>query len=108
MRLCRRDANHADVVKAFRSLGVPFIDVSHLEGLGCDLIARHLTWGTAVLIELKDGRLPPSRRKLTESEKVMEAAFPESFVIALSVKDALAAVGLTAIPLANDRLRKME
>jgi hypothetical protein len=93
--LVRRDPNHHAIKQALMDAGRPVKDVSHYAGLGCDLLTEHLA-GYMVLLEVKDGTKPPSARRLTDSEKDLRARFPRSFVEALSVEDALRAVGLLA------------
>ena len=93
MRLVRRDRNHAEIKSALLAAGRPVKDVSIYGGLGCDLLTVHVR-GWAMLLEVKDGELPPSRRALTDSEKTLQAMVPMAFRVVLTVEDALAAVGL--------------
>lgn len=53
--------------------------------------------GTTVLIECKDGRLPPSKRQLTADQIEWHAAWRGGrCVVVNSVDEALAAIGVTA------------
>lgn len=68
MRLrARTDGNHREVMRAFRELGCTVADTSKLGSGFPDLvIGKH---GINVLVEVKDGDKPPSRRRLTEDEQ---------------------------------------
>jgi hypothetical protein len=69
-RAARVDANHAEIVAAFRKCGCQVLDLSRVGG-GCpDLLVR-TNFGALILIEVKDGSKSPSRRALTP----MEAGF---------------------------------
>ena len=65
-RAAKVDANHAEVVAALRQIGCRVQDLSGVGG-GCpDLLVG---WrGRLVLIEVKDGRKPPSARALTRDQ----------------------------------------
>ncbi len=93
MRLVKRDRNHQEIKQALLAAGVRVKDVSHLPGMGCDIIATHRsTW--AVFLEVKDGEKPPSARRLTDSELALRDQFPRAFAIVTTPEEALAAVGI--------------
>jgi hypothetical protein len=70
-RAARVDANHAEIVAAFRACGCQVLDLSRVGG-GCpDLLVS--ARGVLFLVEVKDGTKPPSARRLTS----MEAQFHE-------------------------------
>jgi hypothetical protein len=90
----KRDSSHASIKAALLAAGRPVKDVAHLAGLGCDLITAHIS-GFPLFIEVKrEG--PPSSRKLTDSEKALQALFPQFFRVAQTAEEALMAVGLAA------------
>lgn len=62
-RAARRDDNETEIVKALRKAGayVAYIDSP------CDLIIGFKN--KTLLLEVKDGRKPPSARKLTPNEQ---------------------------------------
>ena len=67
-RAAKRDANHAEIVKALRDIGVEVLDLGAV-GNGCpDLLV--LCQGRLTLLEVKDGNKPPSARTLTDDQKV--------------------------------------
>lgn len=67
----RRDANHTSVVEALRGVGASVLILADV-GDGCpDLLIGFR--GTNLLLEIKDGRKPPSKRKLTPAEQKFHA-----------------------------------
>lgn len=93
-RAARVDANHSQIVKTIRSLGVQVTDLS---GTGKGVPDLLCMWrGGITLIEVKDGDKSPFRRKLT----VEQVRFHEEARIAgvhihvvISVAEALAVFG---------------
>jgi len=81
----RVDANQAELVAEVRRLGG---EVQHLHtlGHGCPdlLIAFADRW---LVVEVKDGEKPPSRRRLTPDEERWHARFPATVLIWESVED---------------------
>lgn len=67
----RTDGNHAEIRQAFRALGAYVLDTSHVGGGFPDLIVG--TRGRWLMVEIKDGSKPPSRRKLTADQLVLHA-----------------------------------
>ena len=62
----RRDANHADIRDELRKAGAVVADTASLGGGFPDLVVG---WrGVIMLLEIKDGNKPPSKRKLTPDE----------------------------------------
>ena len=68
MRAARTDANHAEIVKALRAIGASVFDTSRVGGGYPDLTVgfRGRNW----LLEVKDGRRPPSERRLTAAQEL--------------------------------------
>ena len=69
MRRQRSDRNQTSIVNLYRKLGCEVEIVSQY--LSCDLIVGG--WGTIDWVEVKDGHQPPSRRTLSDAEKVFQA-----------------------------------
>lgn len=91
-RAARTDRNHAEVRDALRLVGCTVLDLSPV-GDGCpDLLAGFQ--GRNVLLEVKDGKKPPSERRLTEAQCVMHASWRGQVCIVTSVDEALKAVGV--------------
>lgn len=68
MRLrSRTDKNQGEIVKTFRSLGCS-VQHLHTVGKGCpDVLIGYR--GVNLLVEIKDGSLTPSAKKLTSDEQ---------------------------------------
>ena len=92
-RAARVDWNQAQIVLALRKAGA-FVQHLHTVGSGCpDLL---VSWrGQVLLMEVKDGRLPPSARKLTPDEQAWHDAWtgPPVYLITC-VADAMDALGV--------------
>ncbi len=88
----RQDGNHRPITRDLARV-TEVIDV-HNTSMGCDLIARNVVTGAPELLELKDPAQPPSARKLTDSERKLQAMFPRHFHVVLTFDDALVAVGM--------------
>lgn len=88
MRARRVDANHAEIVAAFRQLGYSVADTSRLGNGFPDLVVAKA--GRTVLVEVKDGAKPPSARKLTEDEQTFAGAWRGEYRVVESVDDVLA------------------
>jgi hypothetical protein len=65
-RAAKVDDNQAEIVKALRAVGATVRVVTQGNGLPDLLVGFR---GQTVLIEVKDGKKPPSARKLTEAEQ---------------------------------------
>lgn len=65
-RAARVDANAEQIVSALRACGATVRVVTQGDGLP-DLLVGYR--GHTLLLEVKDGRKPPSARKLTEAEE---------------------------------------
>ena len=87
MRACRVDANHAEVVKALRAIGASVADTSRAGSGFPDIVAgfRGRNW----LIEVKDGKKPPSARKLTGDQVEFKAAWRGHWIVVLSADEAV-------------------
>ena len=85
------DANHAEIVAALRAVGAQVQSLAMI-GAGCpDLLVLYR--GTLVLMEVKDGSLPPSHRRLTPLEAQFFTQWSDGPVYLVeSVDDALNAI----------------
>ena len=63
----RVDENQSDIVEKFRGMGYSVAITSSLGGGFPDIVVGK--YGVTVLVEIKDGAKPPSKRKLTEDEQ---------------------------------------
>ena len=96
MRLVRRDANHGEITDALQRAGCSVWDAAHVGGGFPDLVVGRIVAGKrrTYLLEVKDGRLPPSRRRLNEAETAWHDAHLGARAVVLSVEDALRACEL--------------
>jgi len=85
-RAARVDANQAEIMAAFRKLGWLVLDLSGV-GQGCpDLLVKDRA-GALRLVEVKDGKKPPSAREFTPPQVKFHAVWPVTRV--MSVDDVL-------------------
>ncbi|SPA44622.1 hypothetical protein [Cupriavidus taiwanensis] len=89
-RAAKVDDNQAEIVKALRQIGAT-VQPIHQIGKGCpDLLVG---WrGMNTLLELKDGRKPPSARKLTQDEVDWHETWRGQVAVVETVEEAIAAV----------------
>lgn len=66
-RAAKIDANHADIVRALRAAGCSVQSLAAI-GQGCPDILVGRAYSKWWLMELKDGRKPPSHRQLTPDQ----------------------------------------
>jgi len=93
MRLrAKKDDNHREIQYALMRAGASVQDLSAVGG-GCPDILVGLR-GQNFLMEIKDGKKPVSKRKLTDMEKVFATTWRGQVCVVQSVDDALLAVGL--------------
>lgn len=87
-RAAKVDANHEDVVKALRATGCTVQSLAAV-GNGCpDLLVGKCN--TTVLMEIKDGNKPPSKRKVKPGQEMWHAEWRGAPVaVVLSIEDAL-------------------
>jgi hypothetical protein len=86
-RAARRDANEREIIEALHKAGA-YVKQINDEG-AFDLLCWHA--GKTLLLEVKDGKKPPSARKLTEAEAAFHAEWPgDNLFIVNSVDEALA------------------
>lgn len=92
-RAAKVDRNHGEIVKALRAAGAGVCDLSAV-GSGCpDLLASYR--GQWFLLEVKDGKKPPSKRQLTPDQQAWHALHRAPVAVVKDVDEALAAIGAT-------------
>jgi hypothetical protein len=83
----RTDENHTEIAHVFRQLGCSVVSLAPL-GNGCgDLLVG--VNGINLLVEVKDGSQPPSRRRLTRDEKVFHELWGGQICVIESLTDAV-------------------
>lgn len=87
-RAAKVDQNQAEVVEALRKAGASVMHL-HAVGMGCpDLLIGFR--GVNLLLEIKDGKKPPSARKLTEMQEVWHVIWEGQACVVNSAEEALA------------------
>ena len=88
MRLAaRKDDNQDEIVDALRAIGAT---VQTLHQLGCGVPDLLVGWrGANLLLEVKDGSKPPSRRRLTKDEADWHEAWRGQVATVNSADEAL-------------------
>lgn len=87
MRAARTDDNQKAIVKALRKLGASVAVTSSMGDGFPDLVVGFRTKN--YLIECKDGKKPPSERKLTEDQEKFHATWYGTAHVANSVDEAV-------------------
>ena len=87
----RTDANHAAIVDALRRVGAAVTSLAAVGHGVPDLLVSYR--GQWILMELKDGAQPPSRRRLTPDEAAWCQQQHAPVWVVGSVDDALMALG---------------
>lgn len=86
MRARKIDGNQQAVVAHLRAVGYVVFVTSGLGNGFPDLAVSRR--GFAALVEVKDGRLPPSERQLTPKEQQFRREWQGPYILALSPEDA--------------------
>lgn len=78
-RDARTDGNHSAVITAFRKCGVSVLSLAPLGGGVPDLLCACANgmW----LVEVKDGSLPPSQRKLNDLQVEWHSKWPQKVFV---------------------------
>lgn len=91
-RASKVDDNHAAIVHTLRTCGAVVQSLAAI-GRGCpDLLVSFR--GQNLLIEVKDGRKPPSQRRLTADQVAWHSAWPGPVHVVECPEDALEVLGL--------------
>ena len=91
-RAAKVDRNHPEIVAALRDVGAS-VQPLHTIGKGCpDVLVGYR--GTNFVLEIKDGKAPPSKRRLTDDEQDWFDDWKGEAMIVESVDDALRAIGV--------------
>jgi hypothetical protein len=84
----RVDDNQREIIAAFRRLGYSVHDTSRIGGGFPDLVLGLA--GKCFTVEIKDGRKPPSARKLTTAEQTFKDGWRGQYDVIESVDGVLA------------------
>lgn len=92
-RIAKVDANQNEIVKALRAVNASVQPIHTVGGGTPDLLVGFRQKN--FLLEVKDGSLSPSRKRLTPDEQTWHDGWQGQVVIVESVEQALAAIGAT-------------
>jgi len=84
----RVDRNQPEIVDAFKRLGCSVLIISQLKKCADLVISKRKT----AIIEIKDGSLPPSARRLTKDEQEFRDSWKGPYFIVESLDDVLRVV----------------
>lgn len=87
LRSNKVDTNHRAIVVAMRQMGASVLDTHDLGKGAPDVIVG--ACGINVLVEIKNGDLPPSKQTLTEDEQIFHDSWRGQIVIIRSVAEAI-------------------
>jgi len=90
-RAANLDGNHVAIVDALRAVGATVTSTASLGGGFVDLVVGYR--GANYLLEVKDGSLPPSRRKLTPREQAFHDGWRGQTAVVETVEQAVKAIG---------------
>lgn len=85
IRAARKDANHKQIADYLLDHGASVGDLSQVKKL-CDIAVAFR--GVTELVEIKNGALPPSGRKLTEGEQQFHDRWRATVHIVIDLEDA--------------------
>ena len=86
-RAAKVDRNQSEIVRALRQAGAS-VQCLHMVGEGCpDLLVGF--GGRNLILEVKDGELPPSKQALTYHEKEWNILWKGQCCVITSVSEAL-------------------
>jgi len=85
----RTDGNQREIIEHFEKFGCSILNISALANC-CDLVASRS--GRSIFIEVKNGKNPPSKRKLTDGELKFKAETKGAWRLVESIKDADAVI----------------
>ena len=95
-RAAKVDANHAEIADAFRKCGCSVMSMAAI-GNGCPDLLVAIN-GNTFAVEVKDGSLPPSERRLTPLQEVWHREWRGRVYVVQSVDEAVCLVKMWRAP----------
>jgi hypothetical protein len=93
----RTDDNHAEIVLELMAHGCDVLSLAAV-GNGCPDLLAWSQWAGHQLLEVKDGRKPPSARKLTPAQVKFHGRWKGPVHVVTCPAEALAAMGIRIEP----------
>ena len=99
-RIAKADANQPEIVKCFRDLGWSVLHIHQLSNCADIVVSKAISANCpycdglmheriTILVEIKDGSLSPSRRKLTDGEEKFAKEWQGYYCIVENIDDVL-------------------
>ena len=85
------DANHTEIISVLRKAGYSVLSLAAV-GNGCPDILVGRSGSANILMEIKDGGKPPSKRKLTSDQRAFFATWQGQATVVKNVEEALDAM----------------
>lgn len=86
-RAAKVDANHGVIREAYKAHGFSVLDIYQLKECADIVVAKY---GICDVVEVKDGRKVPSKRRLTEGEIKFHQSWNAKVWVVESVEDVMA------------------
>ena len=87
MRLAaRKDDNHKEISLTFERLGWSVLDIYQIPNCADIIVGK---WNHSIVIEIKDGSKPPSKRKLTQGEISFRDRWRGDYRIVTCIQDVI-------------------
>lgn len=94
-RAARVDGNHGEIVSALRAIGASVYDASAVGGGFPDLVVG--LRGVTLLVEVKNPKQPPSKRRLKPLQQQFHAAWRGSSVMVVETPEAAIELVMAAV-----------
>ena len=91
-RAARVDDNHAEIVAALRAAGCSVFSTAGC-GRGVPDLVVAVSYGRTLLVEIKNGKNPPSKRRLRECQDRFRAEWTGEAHTVESIDDAMRMIG---------------
>lgn len=89
-RIARVDANQSEIIGALIACGCSVHPLHQVGGGVPDILVGHR--GRNILMEIKDGRKPPSERKLTQDQQEWHSRWRGQVIVVTNSAEAIAAL----------------
>lgn len=96
-RAAKVDRNHVEICEALRKAGASVLSMAPLGNGAPDVLCGYA--GQTILLELKDGSLPPSARRLTDDQLKWHSGWKGGpLAVVCDVESALRVLGVMCPP----------
>ena len=85
-RPSKKDGNHDEISALFDALSWSVVDTHSLKNFADLVVSKN---GRTIVVEIKDGSLPPSKRRLTDGELAFRGSWQGEYAVIESPDDVL-------------------